>query len=260
MNRSMEWTTAKTTLLDLLKTWFSNIKLIFLYLEIPIIPYFSLLFSSLLIVLLICYSIYFLCRHTQKQVWLFVLILIISNSLPLMLPDVILGGTRSIVARYWTPCYLAIHLSIAYLFATKIASVEISKLRKFWKIIIAIVISCQVLACAVNTNIIVFISSNQFQSENLSQFINQTNHPLVVSNDYRYSATELLSLSYLLDSKVRLQLVKSSDLPNIPNKFSDVFVYSPFGLPPLWQNELPKKYTLEPIKELINFWKLTKIN
>ena len=99
-----------------------------------------------------------------------------------------------------------------------------SKLRKFWKIIIAIVISGQVLACAVNTNIIVFISSNQFQSENLSQFINQTNHPLVVSNDYRYSATELLSLSYLLDSKVRLQLVKSSDLPNIPNKFSDVFV------------------------------------
>ena len=261
VNRSMEWTNAKTTLLELLKIWLINIKSIFFDLEIPKIPYFSLFNSLLLcITLLICYSIYFLCRHTQKQVWLFVLILIISNSLPLMLPDVILGGTRSISARYWIPCYLGIHLSIAYLFATKIASVEISQLRNFWKIIIAIVISAQVLACAVNTNIIVFISSNQFQSENLSQVINQTNHPLVVSSDYRYSPTELLSLSYLLDSKVRLQLVKSSDLPNIPNKFSDVFVYSPFGLPPLWQNELPKKYNLEPIKELINLWKLTKIN
>ena len=259
VNRSMEWTQKILTLLELLKIWFSNIKSIFLYLESPKIPYFSLLFSSLLIVLLICYSIYFLCRHTQKQVWLFVLILIISNSLPLMLPDVILGGTRSTPARYGIPCYLAIHLSIAYLFATKIASVEISQLRKFWKIIIAIVISGQVLACAVNTNTRES-KSNQFQSENLSQVINQTNHPLVVRSDYRYNPTELLSLSYLLDSKVRLQLVKSSDLPNIPNKFSDVFVYSPFGLPPLWQNELPKKYNLEPIKELINFWKLTKIN
>jgi uncharacterized membrane protein len=260
VNRSMEWTHAKTTLLDLLKSWFSNIKSIFLYLEIPKIPYLSLLFSSLLIVLLICYSIYFLCRHTQKQVWLFVLILILSNSLPLMLPDVILGGTRSTAARYGIPCYLAIHLSIAYLFATKITSVEISQLRKFWKIIIAIVISGQVLACAVNTNTRVTKTNNQFQTENLSQVINQTNHPLVVSNDYRYNPTELLSLSYLLDSKVRLQLVKSSDLPNIPNKFSDVFLYSPFGLPPLWQNELQKKYNLEFIKELISVWKLTKIN
>jgi uncharacterized membrane protein len=260
VNRSMEWTNAKATLLDLLKMWFSNIRLIFFDLEIPKIPSFSLFYSLVLcIAVLIGYSIYFLCRHTQKQVWLFVLILIISNSLPLILPDVILGGTRSTTARYWIPCYLAIHLSIAYLFATKIASVEILQPRIFWKIIIAIVISGQVLACAVNANTRVSIS-NPSQNEKLSQVINQTNHPLVVSSDYKYNPTELLSLSYLLDSKVRLQLVKTSDLPNIPNKFSDVFVYSPFGLPPLWQNELQKKYNLEPVKELKNLWKLTKIN
>ena len=260
VNRSMEWTNGKPTLLDLLKMWFSNIRLIFFDLEIPKIPSFSLFYSLVLcITLLIGYSIYFLCRHTQKQVWLFVVMLIISNSLPLMLPDVILGGIRSTTARYWIPCYLAIHLSIAYLFATKIASVEISQPRKFWKIIIAIVISGEVLASAVNANTRVSISDPS-QNEKLSQVINQTNYPLVVSSDYKYNPTELLSLSYSLDSKVRLQLVKSSDLPNIPNKFSDVFVYSPFGLPPLWQDELPKKYNIEPVKELKNLWKLKKTN
>lgn len=260
VNRSMEWTNEKSTLLDLVKMWISNMRLIFFDLEIPKIPSFSLFYSLVLcIAVLIGYSIYFLCRHTPKQVWLFVLILIISNSLPLMLPDVILGGVRSTTARYWIPCYLGIHLSIAYLFATKIASVEISQQRKFWKIIIAIVISGQVLASAVNANARVTIS-NPSQNEKLSQVINQTNYPLVVSNNYTYNPTELLSLSYLLDAKVRLQLVKSSDLPDISNKFSDVFVYSPFGLPPVWQDELPKKYNLEPVQELIKLWKLTKIN
>ncbi|MEG3911212.1 glycosyltransferase family 39 protein [Microcoleus sp. w1-18aA5] len=260
VNRSMEWTKEKASLLDLFKMWFSNMRLIFFDLEIPKIPSFSLFYSLVLcITVLIGYSIYFLCRHTPKQVWLFVLILIISNSLPLMLPDVIFGGTRSTTARYWIPCYLAIHLSIAYLFTTKITSIEISQPRKFLKIIIAIVISGQVLACAVNANTKVSIS-NPSQNEKLSQLINQTNHPLVVSSNYKYNPTELLSLSYLLDSKVRLQLVKSSDLPDIPNKFSDVFVYSPFGLPPVWQDELPKKYNLEPVQQLIKLWKLTKIN
>ena len=260
VNRSMEWTKEKASLLDLVKMWFSNMRLIFFDVEIPKIPSFSLFYSLVLcITLLIGYSIYFLCRHTPKQVWLFVLLLILSNALPLMLPDVILGGIRSTTARYWIPCYLAIHLSIAYLFATKIASVEISQTRKFWKIIIAIVISGQVLACAVNANARVSIS-NPSQNEKLSQFINQTNYPLVVSSDYKYNPTELLSLSYLLESKVRLQLLKSSDLPEISNKFSDVFFYSPFGLPPLWQDELPKKYNIEPVKELKNLWKLKKTN
>ncbi len=260
VNRSMEWTNEKASLLDLVKMWFSNIRLIFFDLEIPKIPSFSLFYSLVFcITLLVGYSIYFLCRHTPKQVWLFVLLLILSNALPLMLPDIILGGTRSTTARYWIPCYLAIHLSIAYLFATKIASVEISQLRKFWKIIIAIVISGQVLACAVNANTKVSIS-NPSQNHKVSQVINQTNHPLVLSSNYKYNPTELLSLSYLLDSKVRLQLVKSSDLPDISNNFSDVFVYSPFGLPPVWQDKLPQKYNMDPVKDLINLWKLIKIN
>ena len=260
LNRSAAvWTNENKALLELVKMWFSSIRLLFLDLEIPKIPipFFSLFYSLVLcIAVLIGYSIYFLCRHTQKQVWLFVLILILSNSLPLILPDVILGGIRSTPARYWIPCYLGIHLSIAYLFAAKIASVEILQPRKFWKIIIGIVISGQVLSCAVKANPRVPISN----LSQITQVINQTNHPLVVGSDYKYNHIELLSLSYLLDSKVRLLLVNSSDLPDIPNGFSDVFVYSLLGLPPVWQDKLPKKYNLEPIKELINLWKLTKIN
>jgi len=58
-------------------------------------------------------------RKTPKQVWLFVLTLIGVTGLALVIPDLILGGMRSIQARYLMPCYLGIPLAVAYLLATQ---------------------------------------------------------------------------------------------------------------------------------------------
>jgi len=42
--------------------------------------------------------------------------------LALVIPDLVLGGMRSIQARYLMPCYLGIPLAVAYLLATQITS------------------------------------------------------------------------------------------------------------------------------------------
>jgi len=61
---------------------------------------------TLVLLVLVAYSIYFLLK-TPKQVWLFVLTLI-ETVLALVIPDLVLGGMRSIQARYLMPCYLGI--------------------------------------------------------------------------------------------------------------------------------------------------------
>lgn len=56
----------------------------------------------------------------------------------------------------------------------------------------------------------------------VAHIINQAKQPLVVSDAfYPY----ILSLSHLLDAKVRLQLVTKPDGIKIPEGFSEVFLY-----------------------------------
>ena len=54
-----------------------------------------------LAILLIGYTLYFICRWTPWQFWLFVLILVTFTCLPLVLPDLIMGGQRSSAGRYF---------------------------------------------------------------------------------------------------------------------------------------------------------------
>ncbi len=59
-----------------------------------------------LFVSLVGYSIFFLCRNTPRRIWLFILTLMGASALPLVLPDLLLSGQRTITPRYLIPCYL----------------------------------------------------------------------------------------------------------------------------------------------------------
>lgn len=105
-----------------------------------------------LILILVGYSIYFLCRNTSKQVWLFVLTLIGTTGLALIIPDLIFEGQRSKTARYLLPCYLGIQLAFAYLISNKITFVSIKSWSvKVWRIITVTLISFGVLSCALGS-------------------------------------------------------------------------------------------------------------
>jgi uncharacterized membrane protein len=262
VHRSMYWTKVQASLPDLVKTWFSNLRLIFFDLEIPRfrIPFFSLFyFIVLCIAVLSGYSIYFLYSKTEKKVWLFVLTLIGITPLPLILPDLISGGIRSTTPRYFIPFYLGIQLSVAHLFATQTSSGKIPQQRTIWRIIMAIVISGGVISCVSSSQAQVWWNKSPINNNiELTHFINQASRPLLISNNYANNHNEILSLTYLLDPKVRIQLVKFPDLPNIPNGFSDVFFYNPSGLAQEWQEKLQRKYKVEAVKQFQNLWLLEK--
>ncbi|MBR8832783.1 MAG: glycosyltransferase family 39 protein [Stigonema ocellatum SAG 48.90 = DSM 106950] len=178
--------------------------------------------------ILVCYSMYFLCRNTPKRVWLFILTLIGVTALSLTLPDLIFGGRRSSVSRYLIPCYLGMQISVAHLLATKIFSEHFSQ-QKLWRSLMIVLISCGVLSCVISSQTQTWWT--KIDGSNLPQtarIINKALHPILLAESSGLDSVNLVSLSYLLEPKVRLQLTTSQpNIFNISTGFSDVFILNP---------------------------------
>lgn len=175
--------------------------------------------------ILVVYAIYFLCRQTPKAVWVFIVTLIGVTALALILPDVMLGGTRSINARYFIPCYLGIQLAVAYLFANKIYATSVTvKQQKIWQFILVAVISASVLSCVLISQAETWWTKyTDYYNAQIGRIINQAERPLLITD----SPFRVLPLSYAITPKARLQVVINvNKIPEISNKFSDIFFYS----------------------------------
>lgn len=181
-------------------------------------------FASIILVILVIYSIYFVCRYTPKPAWLFILTLIGVTALTLGLPDLLLGGQRSVRTRYFIPCYLGIQLSLAYLLVTKTTTYSKWQ-QKFWQVVMLLLISSGVISGVISSQSQLAWSKNISVTRHfpqIAQIINQAQSPLVISDG---SPTSMLSLSYLLKPDVKLQLVKKPNLPNIVNGFKEMFLF-----------------------------------
>lgn len=254
-----DWRQREIPLFSLINSWVLNLSLIFIdvtrdrsqistlekYLLIP------------LLLVMVGYSIYFLCRNTPQRVWLFILTLIGVPWLALTLPDLIVGGVRSSVPRYLIPSYLGIQLAVAYLFATKITSISASVWRqKLWQIAMIALISSGVLSCTISSQSASWW--NKYQNSHnppIASIVNRANHPLLLSEFT--GGRSIVSLSYLLDPKVRLLLWSEPNIPKIPDSFSDVFLLDP-SEELLDRIENEQNFKVEPVykSNQLSLWKL----
>lgn len=182
----------------LIERWFLNFSRIFLDLGSD----FGKPFTYISLIILLGYSVYFLCRRCPKRVWLFVLTLIGSTALTLMLPDIIGKGVRSIVPRYLFPCYLGFNLAVAYLLATQITAVSFRK-RRLWQIVMAVLLSGGVISCIISSQAkIWWLKGASFKQPVIPQvagIINQAAHPLVITScKGTWPINDELYLSHLL--------------------------------------------------------------
>lgn len=237
-NQTTMWTKEKVLFASLVQTWVLNIIRIFFDMGGSLnFQNYLFFLLSIIIIILVGYSIYYLCRQTERRVWSFVLALIGSTMLGLAIPDLILGGMLSGVARYLIPCYLGIQVAVAYLIAAKITSMSVAVWQqKLWCIITIVVISVGILSCTVKSQAETWWNKEyvDIHYPALAKIVNQTDHPLVITHWLR-----LLTLSHVIDPKVRLQseFLQSVLMPNgkirnrfvvkpIADGFSDVFVYN----------------------------------
>ena len=274
-----DWTVAaKLSLLQLLLSWAETLRVPFVDLQRDLLNssiYRGVLrFSDLLVLVLIGYSLYLLCRKTHKRTWLFIWTLIGVTALVLILPDVALGGFRSLVPRYLIPCYLGIQLAFAYLLATKLTGLS-GKIQqqKLWQLIMAVLVSASVLSCTISVPAEVTWSKELGQNiPPVARILNNSTSPLLIGSP---TASELLSLSYLADAKLKLLVEPRCRIdcvnykpeykryiPNIPPGFSDVFLFKG-GSYEKWFNILEKElsYKLKPVSSQskeVWLWKVEK--
>lgn len=174
------------------------------------------------------YAIYYLCRHTQQEIWLFILTLIGVIGSSLILSDLMLGGIRSAIARYPIPCYLGILIAIAYLLATKLdTSLENQKNYRLWRRITISFFVFGVLSCLISSQMEVWWNKSPFKTRHdpeIARIINPTTNPLLISDA---SVERVLSLCYRLDNHVTLKLVLPEQPINIDNPTKNIFLYQP---------------------------------
>ena len=273
---------------ELLKIWGINLTRIFVdfnySLQDPVISQVALAFIIIFISTLVGYSFYFLYHNASQRMALFILTLIGSIVLPIALPDLVLGGVRSTTPRYFMPCYLGIQLSVAYLFATKLTEItKKTSQQKLWQLVMALIVSIGVLSCVISSQAATWWHQTlNRDTPTVAALINKAETPALISDSY---SADILSLSYLLSSNVRLilkprcytscnalysinekyKVVDKPYLPETPDGFTDIFLFKTAPSDE-WKNELKanKNYTIKSTEkpgseEFISWlWKLEK--
>lgn len=255
-------------LVFLLKKWTLNITSVFLDLDFDkrfeSKPKYLLMLSVLVLVV---YSIYFLCRNAPRRVQLFVVLLSGITVLYLVLPDLIFKTYRSVTSRYLIPCYLGIQISVAYLLTKQVTAVYPKVwIQKLWQLSMLVLLCYGVVSC-------VLISQSEtwwnkgFSYYNLqvAKIINTAPHPLVISDT---NTGHILSLNHYLNEKIQWKIqpychtchpssswMNKSNLLQIPSGFSNVFLFKPSEL---LKAEFEKDYKLKPAFAKGGLWQLEK--
>jgi len=180
------------------------------------------------IIILVAYSLYFLCTKTPKHVYLFVLTLFASTALPLIAADLILGGNRQTWPRYLVPCFLSVQISVSYLLATKTFSLDpnhTNQKRRLWTLIMATLVTAGI-----------FFSSVIAQADNwwnkynggvtiqIAKQVNQAEDPLVIVNPSPFSSV----FYYAFRPDVRLLFASDQKLEVDPTQMSgSIFLLNP---------------------------------
>jgi uncharacterized membrane protein len=251
------WTSTHKPITYLIKRWLLNLSHIFI--DIGYNP--GGAFAYLILLILLGYSIYFLCRSTPRKVWLFILTLIGATAILLILPDIIKGGIRSSITRYLFPCYLGVQLAVAYLLATQIISASFAR-QKIMQLIMAVLLCGGVVSCVISSQAETWWNKDiSYGNPQVAHIVNQAIHPLLISSDSDINPGNVISLGYLLEPKVRLLLVTLPNLPQIPTNFSDIFLFdTPSGK--LLTKLEKENYKIKLVRNLIepSFDKLWRIH
>jgi uncharacterized membrane protein len=224
------WLTADVSLNYLVKNWMTNFSQIFVTARPR---------TTILILLLIAYSMFFVCFRASTRIWLFILILVGSTAIPLVAIDLILGFRISAIQRYLIPSYLGVQLAVTYLFFSQINSNSSRNIwiKRGWIIIMLGLVFAGSVSC------VRFIKSEKgwnkhdFKNIPVAHIINQNSSPLIISEAVGGKKVDsigsLFSLSYLLNSEVNLLLFNSSKaseiiekIPDYIQSFPDIYLFN----------------------------------
>ena len=251
------WTAEPMSILSLLKIWLGNISRLFFDYNFDsntpilyIIP--SVFFANVIVI----YSLYFLCKKTPYKISLFVIIsLILVPTFIFIIPDILIGGRRSSVSKYFIPCYLGLQISISFLLGYKTMLLRSVK-KKIWKLTTIIIILGGIISCVMilpsNTW---WSKKNSHKNPEVAQIINKEPRAILISENH--NLTQILSISYFVDLEVRFILLENENALNILNEFNleRIFIFNP-SKKLRKQIEEEQMLNIQPVYKEGKLWKI----
>jgi hypothetical protein len=145
----------------------------------------------------------------------------------LALPDLVLGGRRSLRIRYLFPAFFGLQLALAYVFSTQAVWAKTWQ-QQAWRLLLAVLISGGLVACVVSSQAAVWWNKSVTRSsyyQPVASFVNQAANPLVVSDGL---VTDTLAFSLWLKPEVKLQLITAEPKKlKIADGYNPVYLLNP---------------------------------
>jgi len=182
--------------------------------------------ANILVVALAIYALYFLWRTTATQIWLFVVLLVAVPFLALALPDVVLGGGRTLRIRYLIPSYIGLQLALAYWFAMQAVQVRTWE-QKACRVGFIALLTAAIIGCTVSAQADVWWNKGNSRSSYylpVANLINRTKAPLLIADR---NPSTILAFSRRLAPHVRLQITQQPSALTVADGFNPVFLLNP---------------------------------
>jgi uncharacterized membrane protein len=244
LKNKTNWTNIEKPLEFLANLWGLHFTSLFADLGFPLYHWASYIFI-ILIFSLIGYTFFFVIKNTDKNIWLYLLLSTLIPSLGLILPDIIFGGVKSSMTRYFIPAFLPIYLSIGYTLGKKN-----QQKSQIWSIILLIVFTFSIVSNFISSNAETWWNkSASYHNPAIAKIINQGENPLLITQDFEINRGNIISLSHNLKSDINLQLLAKDTLIIPSQNFTEIYIFNPSPelikeIENLYQKKVVKVYDL----------------
>lgn len=246
------WTALPKPFANLIKNWAGNLTRLFF--DFNFDGSVSLVYTALpilLSLLLVSYALVWNHRHMPRPAFVFIALLGGVTLVTLVGPDLLIGGRRSSVSRYFMPTYISLQLMIAYVLSQKLSDINT---RRFGKALTAGLLSIGLVSCAFSLSADTWWNKkNSHHNPEVVRIINQAPNSLVVSSSNNVNLGELLSLSHHLDADQPLLLFAEPNVPLIPRTADTLFL---FDVSEQSREQLEKRYEVTPTFAKGRLWKM----
>lgn len=173
-------------------------------------------------IVLLGIALVYLVRHSKIRVWLFILLMAVILPLAVVLPDLVLGGWRSLQARYTFPALIALILALAFLLAKK--TQQPNRVRaKIWSLLTLLILLVGLVSSAASIRASTWWGLSQVDLDMLEIF---NAHPgALIITDSVYGV--VAPLSYRLDPDMAFILARHPFSLAIPEGYDPIYVYQP---------------------------------
>ena len=208
------WTNMSRPFFEMLRFWELHLSSIFVDFHPTINSDIAVRIAGFLVIFVsICYQYVYL--KTKPQTWLLLGTMITIPAIFLILPDLINGGIKSTMTRYFLPTILGIQITVAY-WLTKF------KTKKNWTFssVICLIVFSGIISCGISAQADTWWNKVVgYHNREIAAIINEYSKPLliantqVINNNHDVNVGNLISLSHLLDRDVKLLLFQNDNIP-----------------------------------------------